>query len=170
MKKKLVFLMSSVVAVSALASLAACGKKYDVKLVIYNWEDYIYEGTDEDGKLVDEEGGIVDRFETYYYEKTGKRVQVSYNKFSTNEEMMSQIKLGTMHADLICPSDYMIQRMANDNMLEPFSYNEETGAYGDSLKNFADYGSPFIKNRFKNEKLDDGKSFLSYSVPYFFVL
>ncbi len=168
MKKKLAFLMCSTVAVGALMSLAACGQKYDVRLVIYNWEDYIYEGTDDAGNYIDEEGGLVDRFEAYYKEKYGKTIKVDYETFSTNEDMYAQISLGAISPDLICPSDYMIQKMANEGMLEKFSYNDETGAYGDSLKNFADYGSPFIKNRFKNEKLNDGKtSFLQYAVPYF---
>ena len=168
MKKKLAILMCSTVAVGALMSLASCGQKYDVRLVIYNWEDYIYEGTDDAGNYIDDEGGLVDRFEAYYKEKYGKTIKVDYETFSTNEDMYAQISLGAISPDLICPSDYMIQKMANEGMLEKFSYNDETGIYGDSLKNFADYGSPFIKNRFKNEKLNDGKtSFLQYAVPYF---
>ena len=168
MKKKLAFLVSSTVAVGALMSLAACKEKYDVRLVIYNWEDYIYEGTDDAGNYIDDEGGIIDRFEAYYKEKYNKVIKVDYETFSTNEDMYAQISLGAISPDLICPSDYMIQKMANEGMLEKFSYNDETGVYGDSLKNFADYGSPFIKNRFKNEKLKDGKtSFLQYAVPYF---
>ena len=164
-KRKFAVLLSSTVAVGALMTLTSCGPKYD--LVIYNWEDYIYEGTDDDGNYTDEKGGIVDRFVSYYEEKHGKTLKVAYENFSTNEEMYQQISLGAIKPDLICPSDYMIQKMANEGMLEKFSYNDSTGQYGDSLKNFADYGSPFIKGRFQNEKLEDGSSFLQYSVPYF---
>ena len=168
MKKKIAFLMCSSVAVGALMGLVGCNKSYDERLVVYNWEDYIYEGTDENGNYIDDEGGIVERFESYYKEKYGKTVKVDYETFSTNEDMYAQISLGSISPDLICPSDYMIQKMANEDMLEKFSYNDETGVYGDSLKNFADYGSPFIKDRFKEAKLSDGKtSFLQYAVPYF---
>ena len=163
MKKKLAVLLSSTVAVGALMSLTGCNTHYD--LVIYNWEDYIYEGADEKGNIVDK--GIVERFVDYYKEKTGTKLSVAYETFSTNEDMYQQISLGAISPDLICPSDYMIQKMANEGMLEPFSYNDSTGVYGDSLKNFSDYGSPFIKNRVKNEKLKDGSSFLQYAVPYF---
>ena len=66
-------------------------------------------------------------------EKTGKTIKVQYECFSTNEIMYSQIKSGSIEADLICPSDYMIQKMANEGMLEEFSYNESTKKYGESL-------------------------------------
>ncbi len=165
--KKLVWALP-IVSAGLLASLAGCGgTKSDVTLTIYNWEDYIYEGTDDEGNLVDEEGGIVKRFETYYKEKTGKTVKVNYECFSTNEIMYSQIKGGSIEADLICPSDYMIQKMANEGMLQEFSYDESSKKYSDSLENWDKNGSPYIKDKFANEKLDNGKSFLSYAVPYF---
>ena len=61
LKNKLTVLLSSLVAVGALTSLTGCGTKYD--LVIYNWEDYIYEGASENGKIVDD--GIIEKFEKY---------------------------------------------------------------------------------------------------------
>ena len=163
LKRRIAFLASSCVALGALISLTSCGKKYD--LVIYNWEDYIYEGTDDKDTKV--EDNIVERFVKYYEKKYGKTLSVAYETFSTNEEMYQQIKLGAVSPDVICPSDYMIQRMANEDLLEPFSYNEESKKYGESLNNWETYGSPYIMSRFANEKLDNGKSFLSYSVPYF---
>lgn len=165
LKNKLTVLVGSLVAVGALTSLAGCGTNYDARLVVYNWEDYIYEGVDETGRRVDD--SLVKKFEKYYKEKTGLKVKVDYENFSTNEEMYQQISMGAIKADLVCPSDYMIQKMANEGMLEKFSYNDATGEFGASLKNFADNGSPFIKNRFKNEKLKSGESFLQYAVPYF---
>ena len=149
----------------AIAALTGCKKKYDVSIIVYNWADYIYDGTDDDGNIVEE--GVVELFENYYKEKYGKKLYVDYRTFSTPEEMYNQIKTGSISPDLICPSDYMIQKMANEGMLEKFSYDEASSAYGDSLKNFGDYGSPFIKNRFKNVKLNDGNSFLTYALPYF---
>ena len=147
----------------AFTSLTGCSTKYD--LVIYNWEDYIYEGTDDDGNYI--EDGTIAAFEKYYEEKYGESIKVGYECFSTNEEMYQQISLGSIHPDLICPSDYMIQKMANEDMLEEFSYNAETDTYADSLHNWDEYGSPFIRERFANETLANGSSFLSYAVPYF---
>ena len=165
LKNKLAVLMGSLVAVGALTSLTGCGTKYDARLVVYNWEDYIYEGTDDSGKRVDD--SLVTKFEKYYQEKTGLKIKVDYENFSTNEEMYQQIDMGAIKPDLVCPSDYMIQKMANEGMLEKFSYDDKTGKYEDSLKNFADNGSPYIKGRFQAEKLNDGSSFLQYAVPYF---
>ena len=161
--KKFFFLAIPALVMSA--GLASCAPKYDVKLVIYNWDDYIYDGTDDDGNIVDK--GTVKRFEEYYKEKHDLVLKVEYRTFKTPEEMYGKIKAGSVKADLICPSDYMIQKMANEDRLEKFSYTESTGKYGESLKNFEDYGSPFIKERFKNVTLKDGNSFLTYAVPYF---
>ena len=146
-------------------ALAACGEKYDEKLVVYNWADYIYTGLDDTGRKIDK--GVVERFKEYYKEKTGKVVKVQYETFATPEIMYQQIKLGSISPDLCCPSDYMIQKMANEGLLEKFSYDDETGVYGESLSNWDEFGSPFIRERFSSSKLESGASFLQYSVPYF---
>ena len=163
MRKKLILFVAPVLAIASMASLTSCGKKYD--LVIYNWEDYIYLGTEDNGKITDE--SIVEKFVSYYEETYGETINVAYETFSNNEEMYKQIKNGSIKADLICPSDYMIQKMANENRLEPFSYDEAKDEYAESLKNWDEYGSPFIRGRFASEKLKDGSSFLKYAVPYF---
>ena len=165
--KQLTLFSLPFLAVGGLVGLTGCSEKYDAKLVVYNWEDYIYEGIDDDGYEIKDSPSIVKRFEKYYKEKTGKKVKVDYETFSTNEIMYQQITLGAISPDLICPSDYMIQKMANANMLEPFSYNEQTGKYEESLSNWETYGSPYIRNRFAQEKLSNGSSYLTYAVPYF---
>ena len=160
--KKLLLLAIPMMAVS---SLTGCSDKYDIKLVIYNWADYIYTGKDDEGNATGK--STITLFKEYYKEKYDKIVKVQYRTFSTPEIMYGQITSGRIKPDLICPSDYMIQKMANEGLLEKFSYNETTGEYGEALKNFADYGSPFIKERFSDVKLNDNNSFLTYSVPYF---
>ena len=147
------------------ASMTGCTEKYDVKLVVYNWADYIYDGTDDDGNVVDK--SVVKRFAEYYREKTGLKVKVDYRTFATNEEMYTKMNLGSIKPDLICPSDYMIQKLANEDKLEKFSYNEADDKYAESLENWETYGSPFIKERFKSFTLSNGSSFLQYAVPYF---
>lgn len=149
----------------SIASMTGCAEKYDVKLVVYNWADYIYDGTDDDGNVVDK--SVVKRFAEYYREKTGLKVKVDYRTFATNEEMYTKVNLGSIKPDLICPSDYMIQKLANENKLEKFSYNETDDKYAESLENWETYGSPFIKERFKSFTLSNGSSFLQYAVPYF---
>ena len=73
-------------------------------------------------------------FEDYYKKKTGQVLKVFYEGFSTNEEMYQQLKLGAIKPDLIVPSDYMIQRMANENRLEN-STTIQLLAYGEVLSN-----------------------------------
>ncbi len=163
MKSKKLLLLA--VPMMAIPALTGCNEKYDIKLVIYNWADYIYTGKDEDGNSTGK--STITLFKEYYQEKYDKIVKVQYRTFSTPEIMYGQITSGRIKPDLICPSDYMIQKMANEGLLEKFSYNESTGEYGESLKNFGDYGSPFIKERFSSVKLNDNNSFLTYSVPYF---
>ena len=167
MKKTRIALLGTLplLVIGSASLLSSCGMKYDVSLTIYNWEDYIYEGTDENGNYVDD--SMIERFEKDYYERTGKVLKVFYEKFSTNEVVYQQMTMGSISPDLICPSDYMIQKMANEGLLEEFSYDESKDEYAESLSNWDKYGSPYIRERFANEKLNNGSSFLKYAVPYF---
>ena len=74
-------------------------------LYVYNWGLYIDEAT-------------IDLFE----KETG--IKVVYDMFDTNEEMYTKIKSGTVQYDCLCPSDYMIERMANEGLL--YSYDFKT--------------------------------------------
>lgn len=93
-KLLLFVLLFGTIAVLAV-SLAACngGNKF----VIYNCADYI-----------DEE--ILSEFEDYYKEKTGQKIKVVYSTFDTNEEMLTKMDSGAA-VDVICPSEYAIQRL-----------------------------------------------------------
>ena len=139
--------------------LASCGgEQYDDTLVVYNWEDYIDDGKDEDGNYDHE--SVIEIFEKEYLEETGRTIKVEYQTFSTNEDMYNMMKLGSLKADLICPSDYMIQKMAREDMLEKFSFDTSTHKYGDDLDNYNKYASPYLKNLFERN------SFSSYAIPY----
>ena len=74
------------------------------KLVIYNWGDYI-------------DPDVIDMFE----EETG--IDVVYEEFETNEIMYPKIQSGAIAYDVVCPSDYMIQRMIENNLLEEINYD-----------------------------------------------
>ena len=95
-KKMLVPLILVLVAFSLL--LTGCGQEKPT-LYVYNWGDYI----DED---------ILGEFE----KETG--IKIVYDTFSTNEDMYVKIKSGGSTYDLIFPSDYMLTRMINEDMLE----------------------------------------------------
>lgn len=111
--------------------LTGCGKEYD--LYIYNWGQYI----DED---------VIDIFE----EETG--LSVSYEEFETNEAMYPKVANGAGEYDLICPSDYMIQKMVEEDLLAPLNY--------DNIPNIKYIGKQYLK---QSEAFDPGNKF---SVPY----
>ena len=78
--------------------LASCGgEQYDDTLVVYNWEDYIDDGKDEDGNYDHE--SVIEIFEKEYLEETGRSIKVEYQTFSTNEDMYNMMKLGSLKAD-----------------------------------------------------------------------
>ena len=139
-KSRIAFSLSFPFLVVGSASfLVGCTKKYDATLTIYNWEDYIYEGTDEDGNIVDDT--LCEKFEQFYKEKSGKNIKVYYETFGTNEEMFQQIQMGAMSPDLICPSDYMIQKLIVNDMIEPMRIDE------DHMPNYIQNASKAIKGR-----------------------
>ena len=69
------------------------------ELYVYNWGEYI----DED---------VITQFE----EETG--IKVTYDMFETNEEMYPIIEAGAVMYDVVCPSDYMIQKMVENELVQ----------------------------------------------------
>ena len=98
-------------------SLAACGNKGEVKtLYVYNWGEYISDGSD--GSL-----DVNAAFEKWYEETYGERVEVNYSTFSSNEDMYTKLSSGATKYDIIVPSDYMIERMISEDMLRPLDFS-----------------------------------------------
>lgn len=114
-------------------------------LRVYNWEDYISK-PDKDGG--DEYVDLIAEFEKEY------GVKVEYSTFGTNENMYNELKINPGGYDLVCPSDYMIMKMIEEDMCEPFT--------PDFLQNsnYAKYASPYIKNLF------DENGWTDYAVAY----
>lgn len=101
-KGKLVLLVLVLVAFSL--SLAGCGQEKPT-LYVYNWGDYI----DED---------ILGEFEKEF------GMKVVYDTYSTNEDMYVKIKSGGSNYDVIFPSEYMLTRMLQEDMLEKIDLNK----------------------------------------------
>ena len=91
-----------------LSTSAGCSteENADRILRIYNWQDYIYEGDEESNSP-----GLIEMFEEYYEEKYGETIKVEYYTFETNENMLNVLRTGKSQYDLVCPSDYVIQKM-----------------------------------------------------------
>ena len=102
MKRTLSLLLLLVVLATLSLGLAGCGQEVDY-LYIYNWGEYMpLGGTDEDGEpIVD----VPELFEQYYEQETGRRLEVVYSIFASNEEMYAKLKNGASKIDLVIPSD-----------------------------------------------------------------
>ncbi|HOF65736.1 MAG TPA: extracellular solute-binding protein [Bacilli bacterium] len=124
----------------------------NLTLRILNWHDYIYE-PEEEG----DDPSIVDQFKADYKAKTGKDVNVIYELFTTNEDMYSKMKLSEMQYDLLCPSDYMIQRLIREDRLEKFDVTD--GVYT-ALPAYQEYVSPYLRGIF------DDNGWTEYSAGY----
>ena len=149
LKKLLAF--SAIFLISA-PTLTGCSanEKGVINLRILNSEDYIDEGDEEAGRL-----GTVEAFEKWEREVNHKKVKVIYDTFDTNETMLSSLKTGKSTYDLITPSDYAIQKMMREGMLEPFdeswldgtgsfNYYHPEGSEGDANNNYTHYASPYL--------------------------
>lgn len=116
-------------------------------LRLINVEDYIYEQeSDED------EVDLVVQFENYAKELGYTNCKVEYNTTDTPESMFNMVKLSPDGYDLICPSDYMIQKLIVNDMLEPMHIDE------DHMPNYIGKASKTIKGRLDKISAVNGKT------------
>ena len=114
-------------------------------LKVYNWADYI----DED---------LITEFEEWYKQQTGEDVEVIYQTFDINEVMLTKIEKGHEDYDVVCPSEYIIERMLRNNLLQPIS--KDFGSTPDYTKNV----SPYAKEQFA--KMSNSVNTNDYAVGY----
>lgn len=103
------------------------------QVVVYNWGEYL------DPDVL-----------TLFEEETG--IQVIYEEFETNEIMYPKVKSGAVAYDVVCPSDYMIQKMIENDLLAPLDFN--------NIPNLKNIGDTYLE---KSKEFDPGNQ---YSVPY----
>lgn len=141
-KKILLPLILFLLAVFALCAIS-CGDGETITLNVYNWGEYISDGSD----------GSIDvnaEFEKYCKSK-GYNVKVNYMMFDSNESMYNKIKTGAVSYDVVIPSDYMIARMIEEDMLEELDYG--------NIPNFKYIDSTYLNPYYDEEQ--------KYTVPYF---
>ena len=112
---------------------AASGSADGGELYVYNWGEYI----DED---------VISQFE----DETG--ITVVYDLFETNEEMYPVIEAGAVNYDVVCPSDYMIQKMRENDLLAELNF--------DNIPNIAQIDPAYME---MSQAFDPENK---YSVPY----
>ena len=130
-----------------LLSLTACKTDRTKVLKVYNWSNYIDET-------------VLPEFEQWYAEKTGEEINVIYQTFDINETMLAKIEKGHEDYDVVCPSDYIIERMLNSGLLLPLDFD----SLPDSLNYIKNNRSPYITEVFKkiNPEIDAN----DYSVAF----
>ena len=133
-------------ALALVMALAGCSEDRSHILKVYNWADYI----DED---------LIEEFEVWYEEQTGEPVEIIYQTFDINETMLSKIELGQEDYDVVCPSDYIIERMLKNDLLLPLE--RDFGDTPDYIGNVAPYISEPL-----GQIEENGRNARDYSVGY----
>ena len=135
MKKTVALLLTlslAVLPLTACGSASSSGSNGEV--VVYNWGEYIDPDT-------------ISMFE----EETG--IKVIYDEFETNEIMFPKIEAGASKYDVVCPSDYMIKKMIENDLLAEINYDNVPNAKANIGQQYWDMSKEF----------DPGNK---YSVPY----
>ncbi len=134
---------------SLLFTTGGCRKTEESRkkiLKIYNWADYIDEN-------------LLKEFPVWYKEQTGEDVEIVYQVFDMAEVMYTKVSMGKEDFDLVCPTQYIIERMLKEDLLLPIDRN--FGKTGDFLGNI----SPFLRERMDAFSVPDKKA-VDYIVPY----
>ena len=135
MKKRIASLLLT--ALLLVAMLPTTAQAAANEITVYNWGQYISDGTDES---LD----VIQAFE----EETG--IKVNYLTFDSNESMYTKLKTGGTTFDVIIPSDYIIAKLISEDMLEPLDF-----------ANIPNY--EYIDEAFRDQAYDPQNA---YSVPY----
>lgn len=107
------------------------------EITVYNWGQYISDGTDDSLDVI-----------AAFEEATG--IKVHYMTFDSNESMYTKLKTGGASYDVIIPSDYMIAKLIEEDMLEPLDFS--------NIPNYVN-----IDEAFRDQSYDPDNT---YSVPY----
>lgn len=134
---KRAFSLSLVVVLLSSLLMVGCQRKEKQVVYVYNWGEYISDGSEKTLNV------------NKAFEKKHD-VKVVYDYYDNNEAMYAKIKGGGVRYDVIIPSDYMIERMISEGLLQKINF--------ENLPNYK-----FIPEEYKNLAYDPKNE---YSVPY----
>lgn len=144
MKKNLQKLFAVLFACTVCFPVSAIDRAHTLK--VYNWADYI----DDD---------VLKSFPSWYKQMTGEEVEIIYQTFDINESMLTEIEVGHEDYDVICPSEYIIERMLKLNLLQKIQKAE----IPDSLQYFNNV-APFVVDKF--QQMSQTKTVSDYATGY----
>ena len=134
-----------VAGVAAACLIIGCGwllvmphTQENITLNVYNWGQYIADGSDGSMEVIEE------------FQRRYPHIKVNYSTYDSNEMMYSKLSNGGITVDVIIPSDYMIARLIQEDMLLPLDF--------DNIPNYR-----YIDESFRNTAYDPENK---YSVPY----
>lgn len=132
--KKLIAL--ACITAATVATLSGCGSSESTngEVIVYNWGEYI-------------DPDVLVMFE----EETG--IKVVYDEYETNETMYPKVEAGAAQYDLVCPSDYMIDKMIEKGLVQELNF--------DNIPNAKQY---IGEQYYKQSKEFDPEN--KYSIPY----
>lgn len=144
MKNKILFVLTLLM----ILPLSSCYNKENREeiLKVYNWADYI----DED---------VLANFPAWYKQQTGKNIRIIYQTFDINEVMLTKIERGHEDYDVVCPSEYIIERMLRKDLLLPI--DTCFGKTPNYLKNVSPYIVEQIDATSNSQRIAH-----HYAVPY----
>ena len=139
--------------VACLCILASCTAKVNAQdrahtLKVYNWADYL-------------DLDLIGEFEQWYEERTGEKVKVIYQTFDINENMLTEIEVGHEDYDVVCPSEYIIERMLRRHLLQKIDTLDFART---STPNNLSNVSPWAKGMF--EQMCETEIVADYAVGY----
>ena len=152
MKKRIsAMLLAAVACLPTISLFTGCAQKGETVLRVYSWEEYIDEGGEDSYDGTADAPDMVSRFEAWYEETYGSPIRVEYSTFGTNEDMYNQLKLGNEY-DLLCPSEYMIMKLAAEGYLQPYSeaFFDESNPDNHYIRNV----SPYIRAMFESNRIN----------------
>ncbi|MCH5151378.1 MAG: extracellular solute-binding protein [Clostridiales bacterium] len=171
MKRSVCILTCILLLLCVVLSVVACDREEPDRLVIYNWADYIFSEK-------------LDEFKQYYKDLTGNSIEITYVTFDTNETMLTRLTQGDSRVDVVCPSEYAIQRLIESNMLVPLHYFDEelyVESFSEGVKALYEHNSDNIEQGII-DKVGDPETFgnltiaetgetvsmVDYFVPYMY--
>ena len=141
--KRLLSVLIAAAMLLTLCALSGCGSSKTLTLNVYNWGEYISDGSEDSLDTIK-------AFEKWYQETYGQKLKVNYTTYASNEDMYAKLSSGAVSYDVIIPSDYMIARLASENMLLPLDFS--------NIPNYEYIGEDFRGLYYDPDNL--------YSVPY----
>ncbi len=136
MKKIICLLMVCLLVTGCGVTLTGC-KKYDSEINVYNWGEFISDGTD--GSM-----NVIAEFEAKY------NIKVNYTTYETNETLYNILNSSNSSYDVIIPSDYMIEKLIAEGLVQEINF--------DNIPNYKN-----IMDEYKGMDFDPENK---YSVPY----